>query len=363
MFEEGSLGAEYEDEQILGMEPEATPVFSLRPVEFSPGGKIKHMVVCSEILVMALANNSITRLDLQNPHIIDEIPISKGSDDQIHKLFLDPSGNHLIISMSNEDNYYIFLKWQKPKMLSKMRGILIESVAWNKNGDATSTKEILIGSSKGKIYEAQIDSNEKVFIERLVSNSAKDQNFKHLYTLGDHPSPITGLRFEAFPTESSKYFVMAATPTRIYQFIGGPNFETLFQRYEQNAGFLELPGDLDHSDLAFYSKFNLGLPQSFAWLTGPGVYYGDLIFGSQNAGESVMVEHSLVPYPSYPEFIADDRGRQLSLPLCLILTQYHFILLYFDRIQAISAITREVVWEEIFGKKNRQKYQRTRVRL
>ncbi|PRP82641.1 hypothetical protein PROFUN_09752 [Planoprotostelium fungivorum] len=351
--EEGAIG-EYGEE--FQAEPEVTPVFSLRAVEFNPGGKIKHMVVCSDILVMALGNNQITRLDLGQPSKIQDISISKG-DDQIHKLFMDPSGHHLIISMTNEDNYYIFLNWQKPKLLSKLRGIKIESVAWNKNGDATSTKQILIGTSKGKIYETVIESNEKAFMERLVSGGGKDQTFQQVYTLNEN-MPITGLRFEAFPTENSKYFVMAATPTRVYQFIGGPTFEQLFAKYETNAGFLELPGDLDHSDLAFFSKYSQGLPQSFAWLTGPGVYYGDLIFGSQNTGESVMVDHSLVPYPSFPgsemaTTVVDGRNRMLSIPLSLILTQYHFVLLYYDRIQAISSITREVVWEEQFGKRIR----------
>jgi hypothetical protein len=56
-----------------------------------------------------------------------------------------------------------------------------------------------------------------------------------------------GLRIEVFPAvkssqETVKYFVMAATPTRHYQFIGGPTFEQLFAKYSSNPAFVELPG-------------------------------------------------------------------------------------------------------------------------
>ena len=106
------------------------------------------------------------------------------------------------------------------------------------------------------------------------------------------------LRFERFAgSDAPKYFVMATTPTRIYQFIGGPTFDQLFSNYETNPGFHELPGELTRSELQFFSKYQ-GLPKSFAWLTGPGIYHGDLIFGSQNPGDSVMTDTTLLPYPS-----------------------------------------------------------------
>ena len=131
---------------------------------------------------------------------------------------------------------------------------------------------------------------------------------------------------------------MLTTPTRIYQFIGGPTFESVFSNYETNPGFQELPGDLNYSELQFFSKYQ-GLPKSFVWLTGPGIYYGDLIFGSQIPGESVMTDTSLLPYPNSD-----------IPPLSLVLTEFHFLLLYSDKIQAICTLNKEVVWEENFPK-------------
>lgn len=110
------------------------------------------------------------------PNAID-VEISKRPEDQIHKIFLDPTGNHLIISMESEDNYYLHRNWKKPKVMSKMKGVVIESVAWDRsNNDPLNTKDILIGSSKGRIFETQIEANDKAFVERLVG--AKEQNFK-----------------------------------------------------------------------------------------------------------------------------------------------------------------------------------------
>lgn len=79
--------------------------------------------------------------------------------------------------METEDNYYIHKNWKKPKVLSKMKGVIVESVAWDRsNTDQLTTKEILIGTNKGRIYETCIEANEKAFMERLVGT--KEQIFK-----------------------------------------------------------------------------------------------------------------------------------------------------------------------------------------
>jgi hypothetical protein len=138
--------------------------------------------------------------------------------------------------------------------------------------------------------------------------------------------PVTGLYFEQFPVNNRKYFVMATTTTRIYQFIGfiGPStngshspslngtstttdedrggeralFENLFSKYDVNPGYQELPGELPHSELHFFSRFHelqqQGIAESFAWLTGPGIYHGALVYGSQNVGDSVVDDVQLL---------------------------------------------------------------------
>ena len=94
---------------------------------------------------------------------------------------------------------------------------------------------------------------------------------------------------------------MVTTPTRIFQFVGGPSFEKLFAAFKvcpigrrgsregltrlcvQDAtpSFHELPGSESLSHLQFHHKHGM-VPSFFAWLTAPGVYYGALVFGSQS---------------------------------------------------------------------------------
>lgn len=87
-------------------------------------------------------------------HTLTDFEI-KREDDRIHKIFQDPTGNHLIVSMAtSKEAYYIGRATGKrtvPKSLPKVRGHLVESVAWNKlDGAENGTGPILIGTSTGK---------------------------------------------------------------------------------------------------------------------------------------------------------------------------------------------------------------------
>lgn len=210
--------------------------------------------------------------------------------------------------------------------------------------------------------------------------------------------PVTGLYFEQFPVNNRKYFVMATTTTRIYQFIGyightsgthspagfGSSggggdvaedrgekamFENLFSKYDVNPGYQELPGELPHSELHFFSRFHelqqQGVAESFSWLTGPGIYHGALVYGSQNVGDSVVDDVQLLQwvitglisknfcinylpcrYPATPS--DDDSGKLVTeIPISVALTEFHFILLYKDRVRAICQLNDQIVYEEM----------------
>lgn len=212
---------------------------------------------------------------------------------------------------------------RREKSNNRTQGVTITSIAWNKQATLTdpSTREILIGTKNGLIYETCIEPTDEYF-------KKEEKYFKQVYSIHESTMPITGLYFEQFPVNNRKYFVMATTSTRIYQFIGfvGPNtsssssssnglplssnsdiiedrgeraiFENLFAKYDVNPGFQELPGDLPHSELHFFSRYHelqqQGIAEAFAWLTGPGIYHGSLVFGSQNKGDSVIDDVQLL---------------------------------------------------------------------
>lgn len=89
--------------------------------------------------------------------------------------------------------------------------------------------------------------------------------------------------------------------------------------------------------------------RAIAWLTGPGIYHGILSFHDQQVGDSVIDSANLLPYPAMALDSQDDQGREetvAEIPLSIALTEFHFILLYRDRIMAISSLDDRVIYEE-----------------
>jgi hypothetical protein len=68
----------------------------------------------------------LTELDLSTRGVIDQ---------WIHKVFIDPGGRHslaTICSIVSADTYYILGKWKKPRVISRLKGMTVNSVAWNR---------------------------------------------------------------------------------------------------------------------------------------------------------------------------------------------------------------------------------------
>ena len=71
----------------------------------------------------------------------------------IRRLFLDPSASHLIVTTTLAENYYLHTQSRTPKALSRLKGVVIESISWNPSQPTASTREILVGASDGNVYE------------------------------------------------------------------------------------------------------------------------------------------------------------------------------------------------------------------
>lgn len=334
---------------------EEEPMFKLSQVKYKPPASILHVVVSNNVLCMGLSNNHVLRIDLNKPQDVLDTEVSKRSEDSIYKIFLDPSGRHLIVTFLNGENIYLHeSSFKKPRSLSKFKGVVIESVAWNKTKPGElSTREILVGTTKGLIIETEIEPTE----DALFMKKSEEKYYKVVYKIEDTSEttkkdigvPITGLKFEPFPASSKKYAIVATTETRMYQFVGNvgpqPIFDQIFAQYMTNPSFVELPGQMATSEFHFYSQFG-GLPRYFGWMTGPGVYHGSVTFGSQ---DKIIDSPTLLNYPNYTSATGE-----LLLPISMALTEFHFIFLYNDRIVAVSKLSQEPVLEEEFKPKTKQ---------
>eukprot|EP00795_Rhopilema_esculentum_P013011 gene13011-3779_t len=303
------------------------PIFKREIKNYRPPANIVDFKVSNNIAAIAHENNVVTRLDLSNPSEVDNVEISKRADDKIHKIFLDPTGRHLIVCMQSLESYHLGRNNKKAKALQKFKSHQIEAVGWNKiNMSETATGEILIGTSKGTIYETSIEAEEKFFIQM-----GAERYIKMLYDVNQgrrNEEPISGIHVERFPGTEKRMLVMVATPSQLYQFIGdtgaeGPIFAPVFAVFEPNpAPFLELPGTLHHSDLAFYFSRPKEPPKLFAWITGPGVYFGGLDFQRSQAKENITLDTRLLPFEAictlddqevFAEHIPSRFGRAIGM--------------------------------------------------
>ncbi|KDQ63405.1 hypothetical protein JAAARDRAFT_147697 [Jaapia argillacea MUCL 33604] len=328
----------------------SAPVFELGRVQYTLPAPLVSMVVSSDLLAMGLSSNMVVMIELSHAEQVVkiQIPQRKPGESNIYKIFLDPSGRHLLVTSTQGENWYLYRGWKKPKLLKSFK-MVIESVAWNKaallSSHSTSTRELLIGARNGTIYEAVLDSEEDFF-------KSQDRYLQPVFSLPER-HPITGIKFDTFPAmDPKKTLVVVTTPSRIYQFVGntdrrseeaGRVFTGLFASYRDTAPkILELPGNTQHSELHFYTPNAdqaLSLPKAMAWMTAPGVYHGTLNF--QSISDDLIDSASLLPYPVFPNSPAGD------VPQSIALTEFHFVLLFKDRIVAVCNLDEKLTYEEL----------------
>jgi len=98
------------------------PIFSRQRINFDPMAPISHMCISNNLLIMGLKNNQLTRIDIDNQALTDEIEVSKSAEDCIFNMFLDPSGRHLLVSMKSGDNFYLARGSKKVRNIGKLKG-------------------------------------------------------------------------------------------------------------------------------------------------------------------------------------------------------------------------------------------------
>lgn len=170
---------------------------------------------------MGLSSNMLILIELAHATQVVRIQIPRKPQDMtLYKLFMDPSGRHIIITSIQGENWYLFRTWKKSRQLKTFK-MVIESIAWNKaallsSSRPTSTREMLIGARNGVVYEAILDAEEDFF-------KSQERYLQTVFTLPER-HPITGIKFDFFPVaDPRKALVVVTTPSRIYQFVGAPD--------------------------------------------------------------------------------------------------------------------------------------------
>ncbi|XP_030627233.1 vacuolar protein sorting-associated protein 18 homolog [Chanos chanos] len=326
---------------------EEKPIFNKQRIDFSPPEKINHLAVCNNQLCMSLGRDTILRIDLGKPDQPNQIELGRKDDSRVYKLFLDPTGSHLVISLTTNECVYLNRNTQKVRTLSRWRGHLIESIGWNKMlGNETNTGPILVGTSQGIIFEAEISAS-----EGTLFNTNPDQYLKQVHSLEEdgRQAPVCCLEVER--GIENKYFIIATTRKRLFQFVGRvpegseqQGFSSIFaQNQDLLPSFQEFPVNMGYSEITFYTSKLRSSPKAFAWMMGNGVLYGQLDY---------VRPDSLLSDVQVWEYTQDiDISNAFSKPISIVLTQFHFLLLLPDRVKAICTLNGQVVYEDIFPDK------------
>ncbi|XP_068159229.1 vacuolar protein sorting-associated protein 18 homolog [Drosophila tropicalis] len=358
-------------------EEEENEIFSKHKMvlRFPPNcsGDLMHLMVSKNWLICIIGTpDRMTLLRFFLPRAIPpgELAMEKyvtGSGYKIHKVFFDPTGHHVIISLLPRSSSagvsadFLYVQCSetpqaqqlKLRRIEKFKDHEITSVAFNTyQGTDTSTGCILLGTSRGLIFETELGAG---------STDGHTQR-RQLYDLGlgRQKYPITGLELLRVPN-SQRYVVVATTPDCIYTFqetlkVNQEEFQqqrslqAIFTTYvtgAQEPQSEERKTDLTHSQLRFFAPPNSKYPKQWAWLCGAGIRTGELCVDPTSAasllGDTLIdLDFESGKHLSYEE-------RRLIVPKSFVLTEYHALLLYPDHLKAICLLNQAVVYYEPFN--------------
>lgn len=344
-------------------EDASLPMFNIERVslQFNISSDFVAAAVANNVLILALSTGRILRIDLDSPADIDDIDLPKKPSEigVIKRLFLDPSASHLIIATTLAENYYLHTQSRTPKALSRLKGVVIESISWNPSQPTASTREILVGSSDGNVYEVYIEPSSEFY-------RREERYLKSIYRTND--GPITGLWTDMVPGRSDLRRIIVATPSTFLHFSGkvgrqgnegsGSIFSKLFESESATVHEVSNVAPTATSLLAVSpenqenpNREDLQTERVFGWLTSQGVLHGKLYLsqdtselGGKVLGDAKMLSRSQIP----PSQTASGRARRTQEAVTsMVLSQWHILQLVEGRIVAINRLDDTVVLDQV----------------
>lgn len=270
-------------------------------------------------------------------------------------MFLDPSASHLIITTTLGENYYLHTQSRQPKPLSRLKGISIESIAWNPSSPTASTREILLGTTDGTVYETYIDPSTEFYRreERYVTA---------VYKVPD-ATAVTGIWTESVPAKAEHRRVLVATHGKLLHFLGrlarhgreGGSFTyaDLFQREAPLFYEIQGPSGSAPSNLAISPSPHRGHnadekdEKEFAWLSSQGVYHGQLPSALERL-DRAFDNSRMLPRSMFPASESARGGRKMIQdPItAMTLSQWHVLALVEGRVVAVNRLNDEIVYDQ-----------------
>ncbi|XWS68577.1 hypothetical protein CRYUN_Cryun04dG0102200 [Craigia yunnanensis] len=302
-------------------------------------GVITCMAAGNDVIVLGTSKGWVIRHDFGVGDSYDiDLSAGRPGEQSIHRVFVDPGGSHCIatiVGSGGADTFYTHAKWTKPRILSRLKGLVVNAVAWNRQQiTEASTREVILGTDNGHLYEISVDEKDK-----------REKYITPLFELAELPEAIMGLQMEtAILSNGTRYYVMAVTPTRLYSFTGIGSLETVFASYLDRAvHFMELPGEIPNRQVELHFFIKQRRAVHFAWLSGAGIYHGGLNFGAQhsspNGDENFVENKALLDYTTW------SNGAEVVKPSSMAVSEFHFLLLIGNKVKVVNRISEQIIEE------------------
>ncbi|VDK67499.1 unnamed protein product [Litomosoides sigmodontis] len=344
------------------MENPTTPdsaIFIKKVVDFRPKGQITHLCSSNGEMLLVIGAKQLLHYPLQNTSKQIDVVLPLLMYDRIAYVHLSPSGRHAIVSTAGADNFYLNLKHDSAKQLKKLKGHVISSVGWNMEiSTDNETGFIVLGTTKGSLFESSVVSNGTVSYVRELTNNLS----------GIKDLSVTGIEMCQCDDENQRWALFVCLPGRLYCLSGQINakhdvagvqpvvstiwssafaehnpavLQPLFSPkvplrfHSMDEGQRNLP-----STFVIYPKVSNETPTTFCWVGADGYTLGRIDLTVSEAYDMIVEEahmqHQLID------------GRY-SYPLDVALTEYNVLLLYSNHIEAVSLLNQKLMFNDTIG--------------
>jgi hypothetical protein len=269
-------------------------------------------------------------------------------------MFLDPSASHLIVTTTLGDNYYLHTQSKQPKLLSRLKGLSIECVAWNPSLPTASTREILIGATDGTVYE--------VYIEPASEFYRREERYAtQVWKVPD--GAVTGIITDLVPGKADTRRVLISSHGRLCHWLGRVGgrregtasiYAELFQKeapvtHEASGASSTAPSVLCVSPEVPADAVDGD--RTFAWLYSQGALLGQLSSSTSGptSGNKVFNDSKLVPRSIFPETLSARGSRKLIQDAInsITLSQWHVIALVEGHVVAVNRLSGKMVYDQV----------------
>ncbi|PSK56574.1 Vacuolar protein sorting-associated protein 18 [Elsinoe australis] len=333
------------------------PIFDVQLVElqFDISAEFVAAQVADNVLILALSSGRILRFDLDNSGDIDDIDLPKRPAEIgiIRKVFLDPSASHLIITTTLGENFYLHTQSRQPKALTRLKGVQIECIAWNPSLPTASTREILLGTTDGNVYETYIESSTEFY--------RKEEKYaRNVYHSTD--GPITGIWTDSAQGRTEIRRVILATPSRLLHFVSKPGrvgadganfYQKLFENETPQArdapgGQAVGPSEMRVSPNSPEGSSAADYDRAFGWLTAQQVVTGLLADPSQpDVARKTVIEAKSIARSKFQARRQEGRAAAGQEGIkATMLTRFHVLALMGDRLVAVNRLDESIVYDQ-----------------